>query len=308
MLQFILARLLRTAVTVLAVMTFAFIVLRLSGDPVKVMLGPGTPQDAVDAFRRQWGLNQPLWQQYLTYLRAIFSGDFGLSMRDRTPAFDLVMSRLPATLALTAPALALQVMIGVPAGILAALYRDSLIDRSVILLSVAGFTIPSFVMGLLLVLVFAVTLRWLPSGGADSWQYAILPIITISIGWIGTLARFSRSAMIEVLGQPWVRTAQAKGVRWRNVVLFHALPNAAIPIITLLGLLVGSLAAGAVVVETIYSWPGLGRLLIVSVSNRDLAVVQCILLLVAAVMVIANLVVDLLYGWLDPRLRGKRAS
>lgn len=305
MIRFVSIRLLRAAVTVLAVMTFAFLVLRLSGDPAEVMLGPDVPQDVIDAFRTQWGLDAPLWQQYFSYLGAIFTGDFGLSMRDRSPAIDLVMERVPATLQLTLPALLLKLGIGIPAGIYAALHRDSTIDRGVILLAVLGFTIPSFVMGLVLVLIFAVTWNMLPSGGFGTWQHAILPAITISIGGIGILARFSRSAMIEVMGQPYIRTASAKGVKWRDVVRGHALPNAAVPIVTIVGFMVGSLIAGAVVVETIFSWPGIGRLLIISVSNRDLAVVQCILLLIAAVMVISNLVVDLLYGWLDPRLRSQ---
>lgn len=307
MIRFVLIRLLRAAVTVLAVMTFAFVVLRLSGDPAEVMLGPDVPQDVIDAFRAQWGLDAPLWQQYFSYLGAIFTGDFGLSMRDRSPAIDLVMERVPATLQLTLPALLLKLGIGIPAGIYAALHRDSTIDRGVILLAVLGFTIPSFVMGLVLVLIFAVTWDMLPSGGFGTWQHAILPAITISIGGIGILARFSRSAMIEVMGQPYIRTASAKGVKWRDVVRGHALPNAAVPIVIIVGFMVGSLIAGAVVVETIFSWPGIGRLLIVSVSNRDLAVVQCILLLIAAVMVVSNLVVDLLYGWLDPRLRSQTA-
>lgn len=303
MIRFIALRILRALVTVLAVMTFAFVVLRLSGDPAQVLLGPDVPQDVVDAFRVQWGLDAPLWQQYLTYLSEIPRGDFGLSMRDHAPALDLVLERVPATLMLTVPALILKICIGIPAGIYAALHRDSATDRVVILLAILGFTVPSFVMGLLLVLIFAVTLGVLPSGGYGTLQHAILPAITISIGGIGIIARFSRSAMIEVLGQPYIRTASAKGLKWRDVVRGHALPNAAIPIVTILGFMVGSLIAGAVVVETIFSWPGIGRLLIVSVSNRDLAVVQCILLLIAAVMVISNLIVDLLYGWLDPRLR-----
>ena len=307
MIRFVTIRLLRAVITVLAVMTFAFVVLRMSGDPAEVLLGPDVPQNVIDAFRKQWGLDAPLWQQYLSYLGAIFSGDFGLSMRDRSPAIDLVMERIPATLQLTIPALLLKLGIGIPAGIYAALHRDSAVDRGVIFLAILGFTIPSFVMGLVLVLIFAVTLGVLPSGGIGTWQHAILPAITISIGGIGILARFSRSAMIEVLGQPYIRTASAKGVKWRDVVRGHALPNAAVPIVTIVGFMVGSLIAGAVVVETIFSWPGIGRLLIVSVSNRDLAVVQCILLLIAAVMVVSNLVVDLLYGWLDPRLRAQPA-
>ncbi|MBN8188104.1 MAG: ABC transporter permease [Salipiger thiooxidans] len=307
MIRFLSIRLLRAVVTVLAVMTFAFVVLRMSGDPAQVLLGPDVPQNVIDDFRAAWGLDRPLAQQYLSYLGQIVSGDFGISMRDRSPAFQLVMERLPATLQLTVPALLLQLCIGIPAGIYAALHRDSLIDRGVILLAVAGFTIPSFVLGLVLVLIFAVTFSMLPSGGFGSVWHGILPTITISIGGIGILARFSRSAMIEVMGQPYIRTASAKGVSWRHVISRHALPNAAVPIVTIVGFMVGSLVAGAVVTETIFSWPGIGRLLIVSVSNRDLAVVQCILLMIAAVMVVSNLIVDLLYGWLDPRLRTQAA-
>jgi peptide/nickel transport system permease protein len=162
-------------------------------------------------------------------------------------------------------------------------------------------------MGLLLVLIFSVILGVLPSGGQESWMHGILPTITMSIGGIGILARFSRSAMIEVMNQPYIRTASAKGLKWRDVVWTHALPNAAVPIVTIVGFMVGSLIAGAVVVESIFSWPGIGRLLVVSVTNRDLAVVQCILLMIAATMVVSNLVVDLLYGWLDPRLRSHAA-
>lgn len=307
MITFVAIRLFRAIVTVLAVMTFAFVVLRMSGDPAQVLLGPDLPQDAVDAFRKEWGLDAPLWQQYISYFREILSGDFGLSMRDRSPAIQLVLERVPATLQLTIPALLLKLCIGIPAGIYAALHRDSAVDRGVIVLAILGFTIPSFVMGLVLVLIFAVTLHVLPSGGIGTWQHAILPAITMSIGGIGILARFSRSAMIEVMGQPYIRTASAKGVRWHDVVRGHALPNAAVPIVTIVGFMVGSVISGAVVVETIFSWPGIGRLLIVSVANRDLAVVQCILLIIAAVMVVSNLVVDLLYGWLDPRLRAQPA-
>jgi peptide/nickel transport system permease protein len=307
MISFMLSRLLRAIITIFAVVTFAFIVLRMSGDPAQVMLGPDVPQDAVDAFRTAWGLDQPLWVQYLAYIQSILSGDFGYSMRDKAPAMDLVLERIPATLQLTIPALILKLLIGIPAGVYAALHRQSIIDRGVILLAIFGFTIPSFVMGLLLVLVFSVIWGLLPSGGQDTWMHGILPTITMSIGGIGILARFSRSAMIEVTGQPYIRTASAKGVRWSNVVWRHALPNAAVPIVTIVGFMVGALIAGAVVVETIFSWPGIGRLLIVSVTNRDLAVVQCILLLIAATMVIANLAVDLLYGWLDPRLRAAPA-
>ncbi|WP_085026581.1 ABC transporter permease [Ensifer aridi] len=307
MIRFVLVRLIRAVITILAVVTFAFVVLRMSGDPAQVMLGPDVPQDALDAFRRTWGLDQPLWVQYLAYIKSIFTGDFGVSMRDKASALHLVLERVPATLQLTVPALILKLLIGIPAGVYAALHRQSFADSGVIMLAIMGFTIPSFVMGLVLVLVFSVLLGVLPSGGQDTWVHGILPTITMSIGGIGILARFSRGAMIEVMGQPYIRTASAKGLKWRNVIWSHALPNAAVPIVTIVGFMVGSLIAGAVVVESIFSWPGIGRLLVVSVSNRDLAVVQCILLVIAAAMVVSNLVVDLLYGWLDPRLRSHAA-
>lgn len=308
MLRFIAGRLLRAALTIIMVVTFAFVVLRLSGDPALLILSVDAPPEAVAAFREAWGLDRPLWVQYLSYFGAILQGDLGQSMRDGRDAIELVAERIPATLALTLPALALKIGIGIPAGIHAALHRNSTTDRVVMVMAVAGFAVPSFVLGLLLVLVFAVQLGWLPSGGQESWRHAILPVITLGVGGAAVLARFTRSAMLEVLGQPYIRTASAKGVPWRSVVRGHALPNAAIPTVTILGFMVGSLIAGAVVVESVFSWPGVGRLLVVAVSNRDLAVVQCILLLVAATMVTSNFIVDLLYGMLDPRLRTTRGG
>ncbi|WP_181832656.1 ABC transporter permease [Bosea caraganae] len=303
MLRFFFIRLGRAALTVALVVTFAFIVLRLSGDPALIIMSVDAPPEAIAAFRKAWGLDDPIWLQYLRYFSAIGQGELGQSMRDGRPAIQLVAERIPATLALTLPALALKLGIGIPAGIYAALHRDSLTDRIVMITAVAGFTIPSFVLGLVLVLIFSVQLGWLPSGGQESWRHAILPVLTLGIGGAAVLARFTRSAMLEVLGQSYIRTASAKGVPWAQVVRGHALPNAAIPTVTIVGFMVGSLIAGAVVVESVFSWPGVGRLLVVAVSNRDLAVVQCILLLVAVTMVSANLIVDLLYGVLDPRLR-----
>lgn len=308
MFSFILAKLTRAALTILLVMSFAFIVLRLSGDPAMVLLGPDAPSDAIDAFRARWGLDDPLWKQYLAYLTQLAQGDFGISMRDQRPALDSVLERIPATLMLTIPALLLKIAIGIPAGVYAALHRESIADRGVIMLSIFGFTIPSFVLGLLLVLIFAIQLDWLPSAGYDSYWHAILPIATMSVAGIGMLARFSRSAMIDVLHQPYIRTAMAKGLPWKHVVWKHALPNAAVPIVTLIGFMIGALIAGAVVVESIFAWPGVGRLIVISVANRDLAVVQALLLIIAASMVIANLAVDFTYGLLDPRLRAKSSA
>jgi peptide/nickel transport system permease protein len=306
-LLFAVSRLLRACLTILFVMTFAFVVLRLSGDPALLIMSVDAPPEAIAAFREAWGLDRPIWEQYLAYIGHAATGDFGKSMRDGRPAIELVMERVPATLAITLPALALKISIGIPAGIYAALHRNSMADRLTMALSVAGFTMPSFVLALLLVLVFAVTLGWLPASGSDSVLHAILPIVTLGTAGAAVMARFTRSAMLEVLGQPYVRAASAKGVTWRRVISHHALPNAAIPTVTIVGFMIGSLVAGAVVVESVFAWPGIGRLLVSAVANRDLAIVQALLMVIAAWMVTANLAVDLAYGWLDPRVRAATA-
>lgn len=302
MFRFFVVRFLRAAVTIALVVTFAFLVLRLSGDPARSIMGDDASPEAMAAFRREWGLDQPLWSQYIHYFTAIFQGELGRSMRGGGSALVLVMGRIPATLMLTLPALLIKLAIGIPAGIYAALHRDSAIDRAVMVTAVAGYTIPSFVLGLVLVQILAIWCAWLPTGGIGDLRHLILPVATLGVGGAAVLARFVRSAMLEVLGQPYIRTASAKGIPWAVIVRKHALPNAAIPTITIVGLMVGNLIAGSVVVESVFSWPGVGNLLVVSVAARDLAVVQCILLLVAAAMVFSNLVVDFLYGFLDPRL------
>jgi peptide/nickel transport system permease protein len=307
MLGFVASRVARAALTICFVVTFAFVVLRLSGDPAMLIMSIDAPPEAIEAFRKAWGLDRPIWEQYIAYAAKALSGDFGNSMRDGRPAIDLVLERVPMTLAITLPAFLIKIGLGIPAGIFAALHRNSMLDRLTMTASVAGFTVPSFVLALLLVLVFSVQLGWLPSSGSESWRHAILPIVTLGVAGAAVLARFTRSAMLEVLGQPYIRTASAKGVPWRRVVSGHALPNAAIPTVTIVGFMIGSLIAGAVVVESVFAWPGVGRLLVASVANRDLAVVQAILLAIALSMVAANLAVDIAYGWLDPRLRRGRA-
>jgi peptide/nickel transport system permease protein len=307
MARYLFSRIGRAFLTLLFVITAAFVILRLSGDPAMMIMGPEAPPEALHAFRTAWGLDQPIWIQYLDYIRAMLEGNLGRSMRDGRAAVTVVAERIPMTLTITLPAFALKLALGIPAGIYAALHRNTRTDRLIMTVSVLGFTMPSFVLGLLLALVFAVKLGWLPSGGSDTWRHAILPVATLGLIGAATIARFTRSAMVEVLGQPYIRTASAKGLVWRDVINSHALPNAAIPTLTIVGFMVGSLVAGAVVVESVFSWPGVGRLLVASVANRDLAVVQCILLLVGVTMVSANLIVDMLYGWIDPRLRTARA-
>jgi peptide/nickel transport system permease protein len=308
MLPFVVSRVLRAALTVLFVMTFAFVVLRLSGDPALLIMSVDAPPEAIKAFRHAWGLERPIWEQYVSYISHALTGDFGKSMRDGRAAIDLVMERVPATLAITLPALALKVGVGIPAGVYAALHRNSRADRITMALAIMAFTMPSFVLALYLVLIFAVQLGWLPASGGGSFAHGILPTITLGTAGAAVMARFTRSAMLEVLGQPYVRAASAKGVTWRRVVSHHALPNAAIPTVTIVGFMVGSLVAGAVVVERVFAWPGIGRLLVAAVANRDLAVVQALLMVISIWMVGANLAVDLAYGWLDPRVRALGAA
>ncbi len=300
---YIASRFARALLTVFLVLAFSFTILASTGDPALLIMSVDAPPEAIEAFRKQYGLDAPIWQQFLGYLRNLVEGNLGRSLRDGRDAWVVVSERIPMTLAITLPAFALKVGIGVPAGIYAALHRNSTIDRLVMMLSVAGYTVPSFVLALVLVLVFAVKLGWLPSGGYETWKHGILPVITLGTAGAAIIARYTRSAMIEVLGQPYIRTGRAKGLLWEAVVRRHALPNAAIPTVTVIGFMVGSLIAGAVVVESVFAWPGVGRLLIAAVANRDLMVVQAILLLVAVSMVTANLLVDLAYGLIDPRLR-----
>lgn len=308
MLRYFSERLARLLITLFLVLSFAFVILRLSGDPAMIILSPDAPPEAIEAFRASWGLDTPIWQQYAGYFVQLLQGNFGVSMKDGAPAMRMALERVPATLAITLPALIIQLLVGVPAGIYAALHHNSRIDRFLMGFSIAGHTCPSFVLGLLLVMIFSVSLGWLPTGGYGTWQHALLPIFTLSLGGAAVLARFTRSAMVEVMGQPYVRTALAKGLTWHQVVFRHALPNAAIPTVTLIGMMVGGLIAGAVVVESVFSWPGEGRLLVTSVASRDLSVVQAILFIVAAAMVIANLIVDALYVLLDPRLRSSHTG
>jgi len=301
-------RLFRALLSIVLVITFTFMVLRASGDPALQILGPNAQASALEAFRRSWGLDQPLWWQYVSYFLAILRGDLGRSMLNGQSALSVVADRIPMSLALTVPALLINVMLGVSAGVFAALHRDTVVDRAVMMFSVVGFTVPSYVLALALILLFSVEFGVLPSGGSDQALSFVLPVVTLGIGGAATLARFTRSAMIEVLGQLFVTAASAKGVSWGAVVRHHAFKNACIPVLTLLGLMLGGLIAGSVLVENVFGWPGVGQLLIVSVARRDLAVVQVILLLVAATMTAANLVVDILYGIIDPRLRSRPSA
>ncbi|WP_246747109.1 ABC transporter permease [Nitratireductor aquibiodomus] len=301
--RFWLKRLLRTLITLWAVVTFTFVVLRTSGDPVVALLSPDALPAEIEQFRQKWNLDRSLFEQYLAYMLNLFSGDFGHSYQDGRAVTAIIAERLPNTLQLGAMAYLWALAIGIPAGILAALKRDSLLDRGVMTFAVVGFALPNYFLGILLILLFSFHLRWLPSAGAGSALHLIMPGLTLGFYVAGTLARFTRSAMLEVLERPYMRTIRAKGAPFLYGVLRHALPNAAIPIVTILGLNLGALVGGTVVVEAVFGWPGIGRLLVQTVASRDLAVVQGLVLMMATFMVLANLLADLTYSLIDPRIR-----
>jgi peptide/nickel transport system permease protein len=301
--RFLCIKLLRGILTVLIVLTFVFVVLRLSGDPVDALVGDEATPDLIDYYHELYGLDKPIWEQYILYLRNVAHGDLGFSYRDERDAVEVVAERVPKTLQLGFTAFLGSLLIGIPLGIAAALNRNTLLDRFTMGFAVLGFSLPNFFLGILMILFFAMHLRILPSSGSGGWEHMVMPVITLATAGAGSIARFARSSMLEVLNKPYMRTAKAKGVPWLRRIDWHALPNAAIPIVTILGFRLGDLIAGSVVTESVFAWPGVGRLLVVSVGARDLAIVQTILIAVATTMVTANLCVDLLYGWLDPRIR-----
>ncbi|MEC5324452.1 ABC transporter permease [Aurantimonas sp. A3-2-R12] len=302
--RFILAKLLRGLVTLLLAVTFVFVVLRLSGDPVTQMLPDDVPASVIAEYRRMWGLDRPLPEQYLRYVLALLQGDFGFSFRDNRPALDVVMERVPETMRLGFAAFAITVIMGMAAGILAALRRGTGTDHATMGFTILAHSMPNFFLGILLILLFAMSLRVLPSSGNATWWHLIMPAVTLGASHAASVARFTRSSLLEVLHQPFMRTARAKGLTLQRRVAIHALPNAAIPVVTVLGLRLGGLIGGAVVVESVFAWPGIGLLLVNAVGQRDLAVVQAIVLLIALTMVIINFLVDITYGWLDPRIEG----
>lgn len=309
-LQFLVTKLVRGALTLLLAVTFVFIVLRASGDPAQIMLSDEASPDAIAAFRERWGLDRSVFEQYLTYLGAMLQGDFGNSFRDGRPALEVIAERVPVTLQLGLAALLITLAVGIPAGVMAALKRGTWVDQATMSFTILGHSIPNFFLGILLILLFSMTLRWLPSSGTGSFWHLLMPAITLGTAAAATVARFTRSSMLDVLHQPFMRTAKAKGIPHDRRVLRHAIPNAAIPVVTVVGMRIGGLIGGAVTIETVFAWPGVGMLLVNAVNQRDLAVVQGVVLLIAFTMVAVNLIVDLAYGWFDPRieLHSKKAA
>ena len=287
----------------LGVTAIVFVIVFLSGDPVYLMLPSNATTEDADLLRRQLGLDQPIYVQYIRFLTGLLHGDFGTSLRFHSPALPLLLERLPATFQLAGTALLLSLLIAIPAGIVAAVKKDTPLDLGAMLVALFGQSMPSFWLGLMLILFFAVHLGWLPSSGRTGPESVVLPAITLALFFSGRLARITRSSMLEVLHEDYVRTARAKGLREWVVINKHALKNAALPVVTIIGLEFGALLSGAVVTETVFAWPGVASLAVNAVSWRDFPLVQAIVVFMALIFAFVNLAVDLVYVTLDPRIR-----
>ena len=290
--------------TLLGVSVIVFLSLHLApGDPASIIAGPQAGQDEIRAIREEFRLNDPLPVQYASWATRILHGDFGVSYRGGRPVWPDLAGAFPVSLSLALWGLAFAIAVGIPAGVLAAVRRDGFIDTAVMSAAVAGISLPVFWIALLLVLLFSVQLRWLPSSGWGTLPHAVLPVLCISLGSLALLARLTRSVMVEVLLEDYIRTARAKGLDEGRVRAAHALRNGLLPILTVIGLRFGALAGGAAIIETIFAIPGVGRLIVAGVATRDFPVVQGGVLLIAAVIAVVNLSVDLCYLALDPRIR-----
>lgn len=301
--RYVAARLIYGAFVVFLAVTAVFFMLRLSGDPVLLFAPMDTSPKDLDEIRDRMGFNDPLYVQYGRYISNAAQGDFGESTRQRRPATDVVLDRLPATLELGVAALLISILVGIPLGILSATRHGSVWDKLASLFAVIGQALPSFWLGLLFILLFSVTLRWLPTSGRGSLEQLIMPAVTLSAVSMARFARLSRSTMLDVLGQDYIRTAHGKGLSERSVIWGHALKNASISLITMTGLEIGRVLGGSVIVEQIFAWPGMGRVTIQALLNRDFAVVTAAVVLFAIMYTIGNLIADLTYAWVNPQVR-----
>ena len=301
--KYFLVKTLRAFITTFLLVVFVFFVLRITGDPAQAMLPDDATEEDYIEFRQMWGLDKPLMEQFFVYCKNFIHGDFGQSYKDGRDVFEVISQRLPKSVWLMGMSIIFSIVVGLPLGIYAALHRNSFGDRFVMGAAVFGFSMPNFFLGIMFILIFSMKLHWLPSAGSDTWLHLLLPMITIGMTRMGSYARYTRSAMLNVLSKPYIITAKAKGASRNRMVYLHALPNAAIPIVTVIGTSIGHMVGGSVVIENVFAWPGVGRLLVSSVAVRDLPVVQAIVIVMGLAMVLANLLVDFTYGLLDPRIR-----
>jgi len=302
--RYVRRRLWLAVLTFWAVSTIVWGLLYVSGDPVAILLA-GTPagQTDIESLRRELGFDRPLPIQYLHFLGDAVQGDLGKSLRSGEPAMLLVSRRIGFTMQLALLAMTIALVVSIPVGIVAAMFRGSLTDRTLMLLSMVGQSMPIFWVGLLMIFVFAVELRWFPAGGAGGFQYLILPSATLALYPMARIARLVRSSLVDVLNQDYILAARARGLRETLVVGKHALKNAALPVVTIVALQFGYMLGGAVITETIFGWPGLGLFTVTAIHERDFPIVQAAVVLASGMFIALNFLVDLLYGWLDPRIR-----
>jgi peptide/nickel transport system permease protein len=303
MLKYAAGRLVQALIAIFGVLTIVFIVMHLSGDPTLLLVPQGASTEMINELRHQLGFDQPLWVQYLQYLQGLARFDFGMSVVQRVPAIDIVASRLPYTMMLAAGALVVAIGVGIPAGILMATRRGGWLEKLLTAIVITGQSIPTFLSGILLIFVFAVTLRWLPTSGVGGWQALVMPSVALGAISMSTFARMARISVIDELGKDYVRAGRARGLSLGSVVFRHVLRNASIPVITIAALEIGNLLAGAVIVETVFAWPGIGQLAIQSIQSRDFLVVQVIVLLISFVYVLTSVLADFVYVLVDPRIR-----
>ncbi len=303
MFRYILKRLGQSIIVLLGVTLVVFVVMNLTGDPLDFILPPGTPPEVYDRYEKELGYDQPIAVQYGRFLINAVQGDFGESHYYKKPAMEVVLSRVPATLQLALTALGLSILVGIPLGVLAAIKRGTPLDASIRFVALLGQCVPIFWLGMVLMLVFSIMLRWLPTYGNGSLKHLILPAVALSAYSCASIARLVRSGMIDVLGQEYITVARAKGVRELAVVMKHAFKNSLSSVLTILGLQMASLLGGSLVTETVFSWPGLGRLLQQAVLNRDFTVVEAVVCLIACTFVLVNLLVDIFYAVINPRIK-----
>jgi peptide/nickel transport system permease protein len=304
MIRYVLTRLAYMIPVVWLVVSVVFLLIHLvPGDPIQQMLGEGAASSDIEAARHAYGLDMPLGQQYLHYWKGVLHLDLGKSIRLGQPVSRIISQGYPATMSLTVAALFVAVVLSIPAGVRSALHRNRWDDRALSFVSLLGLSFPNFALGPVLVLFFAIKLGWLPVSGSGSLEHLVLPAITMGGALAAILTRMVRTSMLEELGQDYIRTARAKGLTENAVVYRHALRNAMIPVVTVIGLQFGALLAGAIVTETIFSWPGIGRLTISAISNRDYYLVQGCILCIGLTYVAVNFLTDMLYSALNPRIR-----
>ena len=301
--RYILRRLIQGIAVVFGVSLVTFGLLFATGDPAALLLPLDATQEERDQVRARLGLDDPIIVQYGRFVGGAVRGDFGQSIRQSEPALSLVLERLPATLELTVTAMVIAVLVAVPAGLIAAAWRGTIVDQAAMFVALLGQSIPSFWLGIMLLLFFSVQLELLPPFGRGSWENLILPAVTLAMYSMARTARLVRSGLIDVLGQDYIRTARAKGLSEALVLRRHALRNALLPVVTVLGLDLAHLLGGAIIVETIFAWPGIGRLAVNSIGARDYPVVQAAVFLVAVAYTLVNFLVDVLYAYLNPRVR-----